>query len=237
MNLHPTNRGAAILSWIAGIAMCAVFGLAFAQDAKDAKGAKFTGPKYIGVDKCKNCHQADEGGNQYKHWQDSKHSKAFEALATDDAKKIAKEKGIEDAQKSDKCLKCHETAFGLPEDAIKKGFDPKAGVQCESCHGPGEAHMKARFAAAAAADPAKKGERQTIPAGEINALVDAKTCAGCHNSESPSFKPFCIHKRAAEIRHLDPRKNHDDIKLICGCSGKDGCKHVCDDKCGGLSSK
>jgi hypothetical protein len=240
MKLHTSKKGAVVASWIATLAVCAIVGLAAAQGAKDAQGAKeakpAAAPKYIGADKCKNCHQVEEAGNQYAHWAATGHAKAWEVLASDDAKKIGKEKGIEDPQKSEKCLKCHVTAFGL-DDQIKKGFDPKLGVQCETCHGPGEAHMKARMAAAATADPAKKGQRMTIAADEIKSNPEAATCTKCHNSESPTFKPFCIHQRAAKIRHLDPRKNHDAMTLICGCSGKDGCTHKCDDKCGGTPSK
>lgn len=226
MNRHSTKRGAVVASLLTGLALCAVFGPVLAQDAKEAAAPS----KYIGAAKCKNCHSSEESGNQYGHWEKSGHAKAWAALASDEAKKIAKEKGIEDPQKSDKCVKCHETAFGVAEADIKKGFDIKAGVQCETCHGPGENHMKVRFAAAATA---KKGERQTVPAGEIGGQPDAKLCTGCHNSESPTFKGFCIHERNGKIQHLDPRKDQTGEKLICGCDAKEGCKHVCDDKCGG----
>jgi hypothetical protein len=69
--------------------------------------------KYTGVSKCKMCHSSEAKGNQYKHWLDSKHAKAYETLSTAVAKQ--------------ECLKCHVTIAG--EEAN--------GVQCESCHGPG----------------------------------------------------------------------------------------------------
>ena len=158
--------------------------------------------KYIGAKKCKNCHSSDETGNQYGHWESGPHAKAYEVLASDAAKKAAAAAGIDDPQKSDKCMKCHQTAFGVAEGEIKKGFDATAGVQCESCHGPGEAHMKARMMAAAAGGdtPAPIGE------GEIINSPPDSTCTGCHNEESPSYKPFCPQVFHQKVRHLNPKK-------------------------------
>jgi hypothetical protein len=215
---------------LALVASIALLGLALAQgSAQGEKDAKAKVNRYIGADKCKNCHQSEEKGNQYGVWMKSKHASAFVNLAGDDAKKLAQAKGIEDPQKSDACIKCHVTAFGQPEDHIKKGFDPKAGVQCEICHGPGEQHVKLRMAAAATADPANK-EPQALEPGEIRTNIDEKTCAACHNAESPSFKPFCFHKRTAEIRHYDPRKKARAALPPCSCPD---CIKGCDPaKCG-----
>ncbi|MFN0008678.1 MAG: multiheme c-type cytochrome [Planctomycetota bacterium] len=219
------------------VASFALFGFVLAQASQQGKteppSAKASASKYIGAEKCKNCHQNEASGDQYGHWMKSGHAKAFETLASPEAKEIAKAKGIEDPQKSDQCLKCHQTAFGVAAEEIKKGFDAKKGVQCESCHGPGEAHLKARFAAAAKGG-GDASVRQTVEAGEIQSNVEAATCLGCHNEESPTFKPFCIHERAARITHMDPRHKREEGKMICGCEAKDGCTHKCDDKCGGL---
>ncbi len=68
-------------------------------------------PKYIGAEKCKNCHQAKKAGNQFAKWKEQKHAKAFETLASDAAKKLGKERGVDDPQKSPKCLKCHEKKY------------------------------------------------------------------------------------------------------------------------------
>jgi DnaJ-class molecular chaperone len=174
--------------------------------------------KYIGVEKCKNCHQSEASGNQYGHWQQAGHSKAFEALASDAAKAAGKERGVEDPQKSEKCLKCHVTAFGVPAEGIKKGFRVENGVQCESCHGPGEQHMKARFASAASASAGGNAARVELPAGEIVAKVEMKACLVCHNEESPTFKPFCFKERWAKIGHFDPRKPRPaDYQVDCNC--------------------
>ena len=42
--------------------------------------------KYAGHKKCKSCHKKTDIGNQYGTWLDSKHAKAFETLASDQAK-------------------------------------------------------------------------------------------------------------------------------------------------------
>src|SRR6185295_4817207 len=107
---------------------------------------------YIGAAKCKNCHNSAKSGDQFGKWKEQKHAKAFETLASAEAKKLGKEKGVDDPQKAEQCVKCHATAASEPADHLAKGFDKNAGVQCETCHGPGEKHMKARMAAAASAE-------------------------------------------------------------------------------------
>jgi hypothetical protein len=244
MNCQECRKSIAPRLFSGFIAAFAIFGLVLAQagkepgkePGKEAKAGAAPANKYIGADKCKNCHQS-ETKNQYTVWQKTDHAKAFATLGTDVAKKLAKEKGIDDPQKSDKCVKCHVTAFGVAADMIKKGFDPKLGVQCESCHGPGEQHMKARMAAAAKAggESAEKGKVAAylkLPEGEIGAVVDQKTCLICHNEESPGFKPFCFYERVKKIEHLDARKPHPD-PMMCGCGEKCACKNGCETgKCG-----
>lgn len=176
--------------------------------------------KYVGVSKCKNCHASKEKGDQYGKWLEARHSKAFDTLASDKAKELGKAKGIDDPQKSDKCIKCHVTAFGVDASRLDSKFDNKA-VQCEACHGPGEKHVKARLAAAAEEDTGDDlfglgeeegaSERKAIPEGEIISTPEAKVCMGCHNSESPTHEesnedPQKIYeKKVKEIEHKDPR--------------------------------
>ena len=101
--------------------------IAFFVFAAVAIAALSASPTYVGVEKCRICHN-----KQYKVWESSKHAKAFNALNPDE-------------QKQDKCLKCHTT-----------GHEAKfKGVQCEACHGPGSGYktipiMKDRAKAIAA---------------------------------------------------------------------------------------
>lgn len=211
-------------------------------DAGEETAASAETNRYIGAAKCKNCHQAKESGDQYGAWQKEKHAKAYEELASDKAKAYGKERGIEEPQKSEKCLKCHVTAFGEPKEKLHRSFDPKLGVQCETCHGPGENHLKARMAAAAAADEGKADAKQEaayakIPDDEIEKNPPMKTCLKCHNEESPGFKPFCFHKFVGEIRHLNPQKprtkEEKAAMLVCGCGDKCACRTGCEEgKCG-----
>jgi hypothetical protein len=187
--------------------------------------------KYIGADKCKGCHGNAESGDQYGHWKGMKHARAFEVLASDEAKKLAAERGIADPQKSDECVRCHVTAFGVPEDRLKKGFDRSHGVQCETCHGPGELHMKARFAAAAKGD-APQGYVQ-VPADEIVTSPKQELCLECHNKKSPSYQEFCFHEFNAKIRHLNPKKPRAAIDLgTCSCPK---CASGCPESCKALA--
>ena len=207
-------------------------GVLFAERGSDSKGSSAAENRYIGADKCKSCHGSADSGDQYGHWMGTDHAKAFERLASDEAKKVGAQRGAEKPQKNDACLSCHVTAFGLPEDKIKKGFDRSLGVQCESCHGPGEAHVKARFAAAGQGDaPAAYVE---VPEDEIVKAPRQDVCKTCHNEASPSFKRFCYHETLAKIRHLNPKKPRDPSSvLVCGCKDPCSCTRGCPDSgCG-----
>ena len=186
--------------------------------------------RYIGAAACKNCHKAKEKGEQYVKWEESKHSKTFDVLASPEAKEAAAKLGVTEPQKDPKCLQCHVTAFDKNKRDIKQGFKPEMGVQCESCHGPGEQHAKARFAAAANGEPQ---DHVVIPADEIVIVPEVKTCLECHNDKSPTFKPFCFKERWAKISHLDPRKDRTEAQLAamkCDCGEKCGCTQA---ECGG----
>jgi len=222
---------------VLAVAAAALIGLVLLQSsAATSEGGAVKANRYIGVAKCKNCHKKEEAGNQYAKWEGMKHSKAYEVLAGDDAKAIGKKLGIADPQKSDECLKCHVTAFGAAKEEIKKGFKIEAGVQCETCHGPGEAHMKARFMAAATAGDNPPAYTKP-PEGEIDATPGQETCRKCHNAEGPTFEGFCFYKSVAKIRHLNPLKPRTDEEraalLVCGCGDDCSCSDCCEPgKCG-----
>lgn len=163
--------------------------------------------RYVGAKVCKNCHNGAEKGDAFDKWQAGPHAKAFETLASAKAKEIAAKLKIADPQKSPDCLKCHVTAHGVDEKLIKRGFKHEDGVQCETCHGPGEDHFKARF------KDSQTGANTPVGADEVIAAPEAKMCRECHNDKSPTYKDFCFKERRAKIEHLDPRKKRTEEQL------------------------
>ncbi len=171
---------------------------------------------YVGVSKCKMCHKKEEKGAQFKKWEASPHAGAFETLKSEKSAQIAKKKGIEGkAWEAAECLKCHSTGFGVGGYEVKdeKFWNPdaedKAGakavkrmnalqaVGCEACHGPGSKYKS-------------KKTMLGIYNEELNGIefglspITEKTCAGCHNEDSPTHKPFNFEERKAEIIHPIP---------------------------------
>ncbi len=150
--------------------------------------------KFIGVQKCKMCHATEKIGAQYKIWEASKHAQAYADLASDTAKAVAKARGIDDPQKSPKCLKCHETGYGEPAAMFEAGFDPTLGVQCESCHGAGSDYWKMAT---------MKGihDKTIDPASVGLVLPTQEVCETCHNQDSPFFHGFDFKTYSAKIAH------------------------------------
>jgi hypothetical protein len=151
--------------------------------------------KYVGVDGCKQCHTDDKKGNQVGQWMKSKHAQAFDVLTSDKAKEVAKKAGVEDPQKSEKCLKCHVTEAGLDKSLLAESYKANQGVQCESCHGPGDDYSDAIV---------MKDRKKSIENGLV--IPDEKTCTKCHNSESPTFKSFDFKEFFPKISHPNPEK-------------------------------
>lgn len=150
---------------------------------------------FVGPDSCKMCHTAKTKGEQYTIWKASPHAKAFETLASDKAKELGKAKGVTDPQKDPKCLKCHVTGYGAPEAMHTQKWKQEDGVTCESCHGAGADYKKMDI---------MKDEAKAKAAGLI--IPDEKVCKGCHNEESPSYKPFDFKTYFEKIKHPNPMK-------------------------------
>jgi hypothetical protein len=179
-----------ILLMIFAILVLATSYFGFAQEK-----SKF---QYIGADKCKMCHNLPKKGAQYKKWSESPHANAYTALASDEAKKIAKEKGIADPQKADACLKCHVTGYGKPADMFQASFNKEEGVGCEACHGPGSEYKSMKIMKDLYAG---KAEPKTV--GLV--LPTAEVCKTCHNPESPTYKEFKFDEFWQKIAHSIPK--------------------------------
>lgn len=113
-----------------------------------------TNATYVGAAACKACHSSS-----HADWMETGHAKAFTVL---------KEYPNGDMSGNALCQKCHTVGFG------KGGFIDEAttphliGVQCESCHGPGSAHIMGG------------GDKTKILAFPNN--VSSLVCGSCHNS-------------------------------------------------------
>jgi hypothetical protein len=176
------------------ILMVLLSGLVIAQEAPKHK--------YVGVDKCKGCHKGVKKGKQYEIWKESKHAKAYEALKSEKAAQIAKEKGLKvPAYEAPECLKCHVTGYGLSAEFFGKKFRMEDGVQCEACHGPGSDYRKMKIMK----DRAKSIENGLNPILVSDGTAE-KHCRKCHNEESPTFKEFNFKEMWSKIAHPRPKK-------------------------------
>lgn len=160
---------------------------------------------YIGATKCKVCHKTEAQGEQFGIWEKSPHAKAFEALASDESKAIAKERGIEDPQAAAECLKCHVTGHGVDKEFLGEKYAATEGVGCESCHGPGGDYGKMKTMKAITS-----GEIEPASVGLV--IPDEKVCVGCHNEESPTYEEFDFEKMAAKIAHPIPEERKAKYK-------------------------
>lgn len=150
---------------------------------------------FVGAEKCKMCHNSAAKGAQFTKWTESRHSKAFATLASEESKKIAAEKGIADPQKDPQCLRCHVTGTGAPADKLIDKYKATEGVSCEGCHGPGGDYWKMDV---------MKDQAKAVAAGLV--MPTEETCKGCHNSESPTFKGFDFAAMKEKIAHPNPAK-------------------------------
>jgi hypothetical protein len=119
-------------------------------------------------------------------------------LASEAALAIAKEKKIADPQKAPECLKCHVTAFPVMADLANQKITLEEGISCESCHGPGSGYDNKKAKDALAAGTATAASIGLLEANE-------KTCLGCHNQESPTFKEFKYEEAVKKIAHPIPK--------------------------------
>lgn len=148
-------------------------------------------PKYVGVAKCRVCHMnARLGGDNYNAWKASAHARAWQTLASEKAKEKAKELKIADPQTSERCVKCHVTAYGVAAALVSPGVKNEDGIGCERCHGPGSEYMS---------NEVMKNRKLALAKGLR--MPDEKVCRECHNEESPFYKPFDYKTFVEKIAH------------------------------------
>jgi len=99
------------------VTLCVCLGFLFAQD-------------YIGVKKCKSCHNKKSKGAQFTVWKNGTHANAFETLKTEKAIEVGKSVGLDgNPWESSECLRCHTTGYEKGGYEVKGEdfwtFDPK----------------------------------------------------------------------------------------------------------------
>jgi len=156
---------------------------------------------YTGAKKCKLCHNKESTGSQYKIWQASRHSRAYETLSTPKAAEFAAERGIKGSpQEAPECLKCHATAFGLTEEELAASkITLEEGVGCESCHGPASG-----YASRTTMKKLYEGEMDPATVG-LTVKPDESVCVKCHNTKSPAYKEFHYDEFVSRINHAIPK--------------------------------
>jgi len=157
--------------------------------------------KYLGSKSCQKCHFKEYGA-----WQKTKMAQAFTTLKPNqgvEARKKANLDPAKDYTKEAACIVCHVTGYGKPGGYPPLGKEwteeEKAraplmeGVGCESCHGPGEKYS-----------PYKKDNKEYKWAdiAKLGAIhPDEKSCAACHNKDSPSFAEFKFAEKIGKDTH------------------------------------
>jgi len=147
---------------------------------------------YVGADKCKICHRTEKQGQQFPLWESRKHSQSFQALATDKAKEIAKEAGVENPSENTPCLNCHAPLHELAPELKEEG------VSCEVCHGPGSDYKKLSI---------MKDHAEAVKNGltDYNSPDDIKKkCLSCH--ENAHGIAFDFEAAWEKVKHPIPEK-------------------------------
>jgi uncharacterized paraquat-inducible protein A len=143
------------------LAVVAVAMFASSDTGADAAAAH----DYIGADRCAACH-----ASEYATWQQSPHARALSSLTP--------------AQQADpRCRACHTTVPSDPNPAL-------AGVQCESCHGPGK-HYSVDYVM----------RDVELARGLYLEKGDEKTCQRCHTDATPAMTPFHFPTKRNQIKH------------------------------------
>jgi hypothetical protein len=117
-------------------------------ESRMSKREAGTRPTYVGARTCGACHV-----EAYLWWTQTQHARAYERLV-----KRRRELDLD-------CIGCHVTGFDEPGGARLGRLDELKGVGCESCHGPGGAHVD---------DPRP-------PHRSVRRVVTESHCLACHD--------------------------------------------------------
>jgi len=185
-----TNKGSAFTTSFIAVFCWVVAAAAQVQESPQAT--------YVGASTCGMCHKSEKQGNQYQIWQDSLHAQAFVVLQTDEARKIAEEKGLGSRpDTAEACLRCHATGYNVEKSLLGKKFKIEEGIQCETCHGAGSEYKSLKI---------MRDRQLAIQKGLSIRENLEELCAKCHNPESPTFASSDFEAMWVKIEYNLPRK-------------------------------
>lgn len=151
--------------------------------------------KYIGVEKCKKCHNKKVEKQIYNNWRKSAHAKAYENLFSDAAIKRAQIMDLNsDPWELNECLVCHSTDPFASKSLFRRGFKMEDGVQCETCHGAGSMYAKKRVMQKITKER-ESGDFTTAKQTGLIVVTGESCGTNCHRSEvtvnGQTFKKPC----------------------------------------------
>jgi hypothetical protein len=160
---------------------------------------------YAGTQSCAQCHPS-----AYKTWSETGHARAFATLTAFKA----------DADPN--CIGCHTVGFGTASGFRRAAAtdSPFLNVGCESCHGPGGEHVKARQSGGEVTThfrPVGAGDCQRCHHGEFSRPFDYATFWPdiAHGKEATSAHPAIIPPPGlidgpapAALRRVKPVNSH-----------------------------
>jgi len=146
---------------------------------------------WAGSEACAGCHEAE-----YRHWRRTPHARALDDAAGPDGAAPVN------------CRRCHASLVVVPEgDRERLALDSRA-VGCESCHGPGLAHV---------ADPEGVSGRISGVRDGCRECNFRRLCQVCHNSEGdPDFRYFAAYRL---VTHPGPGEGGEGMIPLTGTGG------------------
>jgi len=137
--------------------------------------------EYVGADICMNCHR-----EIHQAWSTSKHAKAIDSLTA------------AGKQADSACVGCHTTGYRAGGFVSMVATPKFAGVQCESCHGPGAQHVSTR-------NPA-----------DINRTPLTSVCGKCHSGAAqPQLEEWTASKHSKSLIDVENSPGATDACLSC----------------------
>ncbi len=120
---------------------------------------------FAGAGECRSCHE-----QEYAQWKSTPHAAAYKTL-------LDRHRHFHP-----RCVGCHVVGYGAADGfRLARPDERLASVQCESCHGPGAAHLHS---------PSTTNIRRT---------VDEETCRSCHDQGHTDGFDYAT--RIARVRH------------------------------------